>query len=53
MCEAKITKVFIDGKTKSGAWGFMCEKCHKRYGYGLGIGKGQRYVRDGKEWVKT
>ena len=30
-----------DGKTLKGPWGYMCEKCFKLYGVGLGVGKGQ------------
>jgi len=31
----------IDGRTKMGPWAFMCRECHKKYGVGLGLGKGQ------------
>lgn len=33
-----------DGKTKMGAWAYMCEECFKEYGIGLGYGIGQRLV---------
>jgi hypothetical protein len=41
---------FIDGKTLSGSWTYMCPKCYERYGTGLGTGKGQRWTlaEDGK-----
>jgi transposase-like protein len=39
----KETKFYIDGKTKIGKWAFMCKECHKTYGVGFGLGKGQRY----------
>ena len=58
ICGAKLKKVFIDGRTKMGAWANMCEQCHKEQGVGLGIGKGQKYelkvIKDGdKEWIKV
>ena len=31
-----------DGRTKMGAWAFMCSSCFKKYGVGLGLGKGQK-----------
>ena len=34
-----------DGKTKMGPWAFMCKECHKKYGVGIGTGKGQRLVK--------
>lgn len=43
ICEKKLKKYFIDGKTFSGLWAIMCENCHKTEGWGLGIGKGQKY----------
>ena len=36
-------KFFIDGRTIYGPWGMMCERCHKLYGTGLGLGNGQKY----------
>lgn len=36
---------FVDGKTKMGPWANMCAACAKRYGVGLGTGRGQRYER--------
>lgn len=52
-----ITTKFIDGKTSHGPWGNMCPECHKRFGFGLGTGKGQEYTKtevDGvTRWLKT
>ena len=47
--------VFIDGRTLQGPWGYMCMKCHREHGVGLGLGKGQRYDRDSAtgNFVKT
>lgn len=33
-----------DGKTTEGPWANMCEFHFKKYGVGLGTGKGQRLV---------
>ena len=33
-----------DGKTVWGPWAYMCEAHWRRYGVGLGLGKGQRLV---------
>lgn len=43
LCGCKLTTTFVDGKTKLGPWGIMCPTCHKSEGFGLGIGKGQKY----------
>lgn len=45
---------FVDGRTVYGSWANMCLTCHRKYGVGLGTGKGQRYTRqaDGR-WLKT
>lgn len=42
-----IVMSFIDGSTGSGSWAIMCNECHKVFGKGLGIGKGQRFVMQG------
>jgi hypothetical protein len=37
---------FVDGCCAGiyeGHWGLMCPEDHKRYGYGLGVGRGQKY----------
>lgn len=45
---------FYDGRTKMGPWANMCPRCFKRFGSGLGTGRGQRYTlqADGR-WLKT
>ena len=43
LCKGKLKKEFVDGRTKLGPWGIMCNGCFKIYGVGLGVGKGQRY----------
>jgi hypothetical protein len=46
VCGEPIVDTFIDGDTGKG-WALMCEKCHTKFGFGLGIGKGQKYLKDG------
>jgi hypothetical protein len=43
MCSKHLVGVFIDGKTRLGPWAIMCATCHEQVGYGLGLGKGQKY----------
>ncbi len=45
LCRTPIKKggTFIDGKTDMGPWGILCVKCHRTRGFGLGIGRGQKY----------
>lgn len=38
------TEAHYDAATVFGAWGYLCEEDFKRYGVGLGTGKGQRLV---------
>lgn len=56
LCHRTLGTVFVDGKTKSGPWGIMCPSCHKYHGYGLGVGKGQKYrktkVEGETKWLK-
>lgn len=44
VCQGDLGSVFIDGKIKtSSQWAVMCFSCHGSHGYGLGVGKGQKY----------
>lgn len=54
MCGFEFKSYFVDGATRyAGAWAFLCPKCHKLHGIGLGTGKGQKYKKESKEkWVK-
>jgi hypothetical protein len=47
---SKISKTFIDGRTKHGPWAIMTPKNHRLHGVGLGEGRGQQYdlQEDGK-----
>ena len=37
-----------DGRTVYGRWSYMCQRHFQKYGTGLGLGKGQRLVLEGK-----
>lgn len=54
ICEGRIRKTFIDGRTKRG-WMSMDQKCHRIFGYGFGVGNGQRYEleEDTRRWLKV
>ncbi len=50
ICGIKLNEYFIDGKTINGPWAYMCIKCHKKLGFGFGIGKGQMFdTKTGKK----
>jgi hypothetical protein len=42
LCGGTFGKVFYDCATSSG-WRIACHACFKTYGYGLGVGRGQKY----------
>lgn len=50
----EVEDTIIDGATTMGPWGLMTPRSHRRYGVGLGLGRGQKYERqaDGK-WLKV
>jgi hypothetical protein len=50
----RIDNEFVDGATTMGSWAIMAPSSFEVYGKGLGLGKGQKYVKqpDGK-WLKT
>jgi len=44
ICGKKLNSgYFYDFATKQGPWALGCETCFKKFGKGLGIGKGQKY----------
>ena len=47
ICEDKIKDEFYDGATRlrGKPWAVMCPACFSDYGVGLGIGKGQRFIK--------
>jgi len=52
LCGKPFGKYFIDGKTALGPWALMCESCHNTFGYGVGLGNGQKYLTKTKEKVE-
>jgi hypothetical protein len=49
-----IQTEFIDGKTTFGPWAYMTPESFKKYGIGLGQGRGQRYVvQENGKWLKV
>ena len=43
-----------DGMTEMGPWAYMCQSCFDVNGLGeLGVGKGQRLVKDGEDIVMS
>jgi hypothetical protein len=38
-------EVVYDGATRDGTWATMTEQSFRRFGVGLGVGRGQKYVR--------
>lgn len=54
MCKGSFGSVMYDARTRTGQWGNLCQACFRRYGSGLGTGKGQMYTKqaDGR-WLKT
>jgi hypothetical protein len=52
-CGNPVNGVFVDGATRRG-WAILCVPCHAIHGYGLGMGRGQRYtlVLDTGRWLK-
>lgn len=49
-----IGDTIIDGRTTVGPWALMTPASHAKYGMGLGVGRGQKYVQqtDGR-WLKV
>jgi hypothetical protein len=48
-CDFCALPAYADGKTQLGPWANMCKGHFMVLGYGLGLGKGQRYVLKKKE----
>lgn len=44
----RLSRARYDGRTTQGYWANMCEFHFKKYGTGLGTGKGQRLVLSGE-----
>lgn len=41
-CDICDREADYDGKTKMGAWAYMCQKHFEKLGVGLGTGRGQK-----------
>lgn len=41
-CDFCPKEAAYDARTKMGPWAYMCEECFKKYGVGLGVGRGQK-----------
>jgi len=56
-CYKTFTTAFSDVRTIHGSWGNFCDECLPRYAIGrprcYGTGLGQRYERQGEQWIKT
>jgi hypothetical protein len=44
-CGIALHDEFIDGATIHGPWAILHPACHRTVGRGLGVGHGQRYVK--------
>ena len=53
VCGSVIMGQFTDGKTVYGSWASMCFLCAMTHGVGYGVGKGQKYKKKGKRWIKV
>lgn len=53
LCGLPIKNEFIDGKTIYGPWATMCFLCGFDKSVGLGVGKGQKYKKKGRRWIKV
>jgi hypothetical protein len=53
LCSKPIIDEVIDGATVYGPWGYMCPDCYRTKGIGLGIGRGQQYMKINNEWKKV
>lgn len=43
LCKQSYKEHVYDARSHFGWWAFMCTKCFKEKGVGLGVGKGQKY----------
>ena len=54
LCLSEITNEFVDGVVlPAKKWAVLCIPCHQLYGIGLGVGRGQKYKKEGKRWMKV
>jgi len=45
LCHRSLLRfpAFYDGATARGPWAWMCQRCFRQFGLGLGPGRGQEY----------
>lgn len=54
ICRQPIQRTFVDGVASSGSWAIMCPTCRISEGrIRLGTGLGQKYERQGDNYVRT
>jgi len=46
LCHEPVGDAFVDGATAYGPWAYMCLFCFEVRGVGLGLGRGQKYVKE-------
>ena len=46
ICGKECETYLYDGQTNFGPWAVMCYECFQKYGVGLGLGKGQEYLKN-------
>lgn len=44
--EGFLVEAAYDGKTRGGPWAWMCNRHFKLVGVGLGVGKGQKLIKE-------
>ena len=53
ICTRKLDTYYIDGRLQQGGWATLCHTCHRYYGAGFGMGKGQLFKWIKNTWQKT
>lgn len=52
-CNRHLDTYYIDGRMTGGTWATMCHTCHRLYGVGFGMGKGQLFKWIKNTWTKV
>lgn len=52
ICSKDFDNVMYDAKTRQGPWANMCQACFDQYAIGLGVGLGQKYIKQEDGWYK-
>lgn len=53
LCKKKCEDEFYESKTTFGTWAKLCKEHFKKFGSGLGIGKGQKYIKSNGRFTKV